>query len=136
MSLLNIMCHNGVQRISHFVRNTGINHLQSLIMSLLIVVEDTLRNINELKHHFFHVFTIEGFHFNLDEVLRFFFMAKVENLILQISSLIVWNQILNTEVLFYFLGILIWYVCFTFEAIDGFENFEQIDFHRGVGIIF
>ena len=65
--LFNVLGNNRIERVSKLVGHTGVDQLQKLVLSFLLIVHDWVRDVNELKHDFILIVEVEACGFNLDE---------------------------------------------------------------------
>jgi hypothetical protein len=57
--LFNVLSKDGVERIPHLMGDASIDHGKHCILGLLHIIEDVLRNINELQHNFLFILSDE-----------------------------------------------------------------------------
>ena len=55
------MSHNAVKGVPHLMGDASIYHFQSLVLHFLVVVQDRLGDVNELKQNLLLVFLKETF---------------------------------------------------------------------------
>ena len=70
---LNILGNDAVKRVPHLMGDAGIYHFESLILQLLVVIQDRLRDVYELYKNLFFVFNIKSFQPNLKIVVTLIF---------------------------------------------------------------
>ena len=90
MLLLDILGNDRVQRISHLMGHTRVDHFQDLVRSFLNIVENASRNVNELKHYL----VVKLFQLNLGILLVF--RSKVKDHVGELMLLLALHQVFDT----------------------------------------